>query len=225
MDKPITREEHGQLRAGRITGSIVQRLMTSSRGAWNRIAYDLRNPKPFFELEDTPNMPDALAWGQRHERMAAGEFWDRHPEYDVHDPKFIHWHDPTDRLRVRHFGYSPDKMLSRAGCDTRIGGLEIKCPWDGAIHVENIKCGRVPDRYRWQILWGMRVSALDEWWFVTFDPRVQDPDWRYHEIRVHPSPAEIQKMDATVSEFLDGFTMGVDFAPANPTAADFDKWF
>jgi hypothetical protein len=221
----ITREQQGALRAGRITGTAAQRIMTGSRSSWNKIAEDLRNPRPFYNVEDSPNMPEQLAWGQRTERQAAGYFWDRHPEYDVLDPKFIYWHDPSDLHRLRHFGFSPDRMLSRAGFDTPIAGLELKCPFDGEVHAATIKGRALPLAYKWQIYHGLYVSNLPEWWFVSFDPRVEDETWRYFELRIIPDPADMQKLRDTLNEFLDGYTMGETFSPRNATAKDFAKWF
>lgn len=221
----ITRAEHGALRAGRITGSIAQQIMTSSRTSWNRIAGELRNPKPFFSLENTPNMPAPLAWGQTYEKQAAAQFWDRHPEYDVWDPRFIHWHDAADRVRIRHFGYSPDRLISRAGFDTPIGGIETKCPYDQQVHIEVVRGRCVPVWAKWQVLHGMWVSDLPEWWFVSFDPRVEDEGWRYFECRVIPDPRDVAKLRSTLDEFLQGFLMGERFTPLNPTAADLERMF
>ncbi len=221
----INREEHGALRVGRITGSIAQRIMTSSRSSWNTIARDLRNPRPFYSLEDTPNMPAQLAWGQTYERQAAAQFWERHPDYDVWDPKFIHWWDATDRVRVRYFGYSPDRLISRAGFDTPIGGLETKCPYDQAVHMGVVRARCVPVWAKWQIYHGINVSGLSDWWFISFDPRVEDEGWRYFECRVIPDPRDMEKLRTTLDEFLHGFTMGERFTPLDPKAADLDRMF
>jgi hypothetical protein len=221
----ITRDEHAALRAGRITGSIAQRIMTSSRSAWNTIARDLRNPRPFYDVENTPNMPAPLAWGQTHERQAAGEFWFRHPEFDVHDPKFMHWHDPTDTFRVRHYGFSPDRSLSRAGYDTPTSGLEIKCPYDGEEHVETIKGRCLPLKYKWQVYMGMYVSGFEDWWFTSFDPRVTEPQWRSFDLHIVPDHRDMEQLAATLSEFLEGFLAGETFAPASLQAQDLDKMF
>ena len=221
----ISREQHGALRAGRITGSIAQRIMTSSRSSWNTIARDLRNPRPFYSLDDTPNMPEPLAWGQRHEPMAAGEFWDRHPEYDVLDPKFIRWHDEADTVRHAYFGYSPDRLLARAASDALVGGLETKCPFDQQVHIDVVRSACVPVWAMWQVYHGMYVSDLTEWWFVSFDPRVQDPEWRYFECPVRPHPRDMERLRTTLDEFLHGFTMGERFTPLDPSAADLDRMF
>lgn len=221
----LSREEHGALRAGRITGSAAQRIMTSSRTAWNTIAKDLRNPRPFYSVEDTPNMPAPLAWGQIHEKQAAGRFWDSHPEYDIWDPKFLYWHDATDRIRVRHLGYSPDRLLSRAGFDTPMGGLELKCPYDGAVHLEVVRNRCVPEWCKWQILHGMWVSDLDDWWFVSFDPRVEAEGYNYFECRVIPSDRDMARLRSTINEFMEGFIAGERFTPREPSAADLDRMF
>jgi hypothetical protein len=221
----ISRDQHAALRAGKITGSVAQRIMTSSRSSWNTIARDIRNPRPFYSLDDTPNMPDPLAWGQRHEQMAAGEFWDRHPEYDVLDPRFIPWNDPSDTVRLQHFGYSPDRLLATAGSETPVGGLETKCPFDEQVHVQVVRSQCVPIWAMWQVYHGIYVSGLDDWWFVSFDPRVQDDGWRYFECRVIPHPRDMERLRTTLDEFLHGFTMGERFTPLNPKAADFDRMF
>lgn len=222
----ITRDQQAALRAGRITGSIAQRIMTSSRSAWNTIVRDLNNPRPFYALEDTPNMPEPLAWGQQYERQAAGEFWFRHPEYDVQNPVFLHWHDPTDVVRVRHFGFSPDRLLSRAGFDTPVAGLELKCPYDSAEHAATIRAGKVLAlKYKWQTYHGMYVSALPEWWQVSFDPRVQDEGWRYWELRVIPDPREMKQLADTLDEFLQGYLAGETFGPVSLDAKTLDSMF
>lgn len=222
----ITRTQQAALRTGRITGSIAQRIMqAANRSTWNTIAADLRKPKPFYHVDDTPNMPAPLAWGQTHERQAAGHFWDRHPEFDVHDPRFLHWHDPTNLAYVRHYGFSPDRMLSNAGFDELVAGLELKCPYDGAEHVDTIKGKYLPLDYKWQIYHGLYVSDLPEWWLVSFDPRVQDDSWRYFELRVIPDRRDMHKLAATLDEFLQGYTMGQEFAPRSATAKDFHEWF
>lgn len=221
----ITRDQHAALRTGRITGSIAQRIMTSSRSAWNTIARDLNNPRPFYSIENTPNMPEPLAWGQTHERQAASEFWFRHPEYDVQDPKFLHWHDPGSTFHVRHFGFSPDRMLSRAGFDTPRAGLEIKCPFDGAEHVATIKAGYLPHKYKWQVNHGLWVSNLPEWWFVSYDPRVQAEEWRYYELRIVPDPRELDTLARTLTEFLEGYLAGEKFGPRTLDAKTLNNMF
>lgn len=221
----MERSEQAKLRAGRITGSIAQRIMTSSRTAWNTIAKDLREPQKFYGVEDTPNMPEPLAWGQRQERAAVGHFWEHHPEYDVHHPTFLHWHDPSMLQHVRHYAVSPDRMLSSAGFDTYVAGLEAKCPFDPDVHAAILRTRGVPDWCFWQIYHGMFVSGLTEWWFVSFDPRPAHPEARYFECRVRADPKHLTKLATTLDEFLQGYTSGETFVAEAPKAQDFARWF
>lgn len=223
----MNREEQGQARAGRISGTIAQRIMTAaSRQTWNTIAEDLRNPRPFYDPDDTPNMPEQLRWGHEHEHEAAGQFWMRHPEFDVHNPRFLHWHDPTQANMVRHYCVSPDRMLTLPGHDTSwIAGLEIKCPFDAGVHAEVIRNKAVPDWCIWQIYHGMFVSGLTRWFFVCYDPRPRLEAARYFELEVPYEPQRMTRLISTLSEFLDGYTSGETFRPLSYTAADFDRMF
>lgn len=223
----ITREEHGELRAGRITGSIAQRIMDAvHRTTWNTIARDLRNPRPFYGVEDTPNMPEPLRWGQLREPQAAAHFWELHPEYDIHHVPFLHWHNPADRERHKWLGFSPDRMLTLPGHDsTWTSGLEIKCPWDNAIHTAVVKARTVPDWCIWQIYHGMWVTGLSRWWFVCFDPRPEAPEWRYFDCEVIAEEARMRKLTTTIDEFLESYSMGEEFKPRTLKAADFARLF
>lgn len=221
------REEQARERAGRITGTAAQRIMTAvHRTTWNTIAHDLRNPRPFYEAGDTPNMPEPLRWGQLREPQAAAHFWERHPEFDVHQVPFLHWHDPTMRERHRWLGFSPDRMLTAPGHDrTWVAGLEIKCPFDNAVHTEVVKSGAVPDWCIWQIYHGMYVSGLRRWWFVCFDPRPEAPEWRYFEREVVADHATMHKLAVTLDEFLESYSMGEEFKPRSLKAADYARMF
>lgn len=223
MTQIITREDHAKARVGMLTGSRIQRIMTGGPRVWNSVAKEMRNPPRFWSLEDAPNMPPPLAWGQTHEPQAAAMFWDRHPEYEVRDPKFLRYHDKTPELFARHLGYSPDRVLVRKG--RLVGLLETKCPYDGEIHVATIQAGILPEWCRWQVYGGLLVSGFGEAWFVCWDPRAQDPDWRYFELRIVPDPALLERTRTTCLRFLEGFTAGVTFQHEGRLAARYEQMF
>lgn len=218
----MNREEHGKAREGRLTGSLVQRLMVGSWKVWNSVAKEMRNPRPFFHADDTPNMPAPLKWGQQNESEAAANFWERHPEFEIADPKFVPY--TGDRPLFREYvGVSPDRVLLRDGAI--VSGLEIKCPWDGEVHVATVKAGVVPASCRWQVYHEMLVTGVSEWWFLSYDPRAADPDWRYFELRVTADADAMAQLERTLAEFLEGYTSGQEFAPRAKTAADFELMF
>lgn len=219
----ITREQHGELRAGRITGQTAQRIMVAkNRATWNTIAAELRDPKPFYDVD--ASTPEPLAWGHRHEPMAAGAFFFNHPEYEVRNPRFMHWHDVTQAQMFRHFGVSPDRMLTLADRLDWVAGLEIKSPYDSDVHAATVRLGRVPDTAIWQCYHGMFVTGLTDWWFVSFDPRCST-EARYFEYRIPFEQWRMDQLRRTLMEFLDGYLSGEHFAPRSYDAAAFDRMF
>lgn len=222
----LTRAEHASARGGRLTGSLVQRLMTGGPKVWNSIAREMRDPPPFYSLDDAPNMPEPLRWGQEHEPQAAAMFWDRHPEYDMVDPKFLPYEGDDSSLFRQYLGYSPDRMLHRGG--VCVAGLETKCPWQGEVHVETVRAAVLPDWARWQVYHGLLVTGLTQWWFVSWDPRATDREWRYFELLVIPDARLLQRVRQRVTEFLEGYTAGIDFTEKRSgadLAARYSKMF
>lgn len=205
----LTREAHGKAREGRLTGSLVQRLMVGGPKVWNSIAHEMRHPKPFFGLDDAPGMPEPLRWGQEHEPQAAAQFWDRHPEYEMEDPRFLTYEVGDSPLFAQYLAYSPDRMLTRGGA--RFAGLETKCPFDGEVHVATVKAGIVPVWALWQCYHGMLVAGLSHWWFACWDPRCTEPAWRYFEKLIIVDARVMSTLRARLTQFLEGYTAGIDF--------------
>lgn len=184
----MDRSEHGKAREGRLTSSLAVRLMAGYPNparplkSWNTLLRDIRNPRPFFDLG--PNTPAPLAWGTTHEPRAAAVFWDRHPEFDVHDPRFVRYHDPDHPLLYPYAGDSPDRMISLAGSAEWIAPLELKCPYQQEIHWGYLKARKIPAEYKAQCYWHMMVTGLPQVYFASYDPRMTDPDHQYFEILV-----------------------------------------
>lgn len=217
----MDRTEHGQARSGRLTGSMAHDLMHGSWRAWNTLLENIRNPRPFYGLEDAPNMPAPLAWGQTHEREAAGKFWELHPELEVHDPRFLRYHDKDHHLRYERLGVSPDRMLSPAGQDGYTEGLEIKCPYQQAIFYEYANANYVPQIYKAQCYFGMLVSGLTTWRFFAYDPRTKEN----YEVQLISSPSYLDLMEAKVDEFLEVLDSGETFTAPEGNAKNFEDMF
>lgn len=64
-------------------------------------------------------------------------------------------------------GASPDGLI---GLD---GGIEVKCPYNTAIHLNNALTKEVPSEYYAQIQGQIWVCGLDWVDFVSFDPRIE----------------------------------------------------
>jgi hypothetical protein len=219
----VNREDHGKARAGKLTGSLVQRLMTGGYRAWNSIAREMREPRPFYGVEDSPNMPAALAWGQNNEDTAIALFWERHPEYDVENPRFVAYTGDGAQLWRDYLAVSPDRVLAVDG--KPVSGVEIKCPFNGEIHVKTVRAGVVPDTCIWQVYHEMLVLEVDHWWFTSFDPRATDPEWQYFELEVRRNADRMDRMTATINRFLETFVTGEKFEPETRTAKRYAEMF
>lgn len=61
-------------------------------------------------------------------------------------------------------GISPDGMTDK-------WGLEIKCPFTSAVHINTLLDGFVNPEYLTQVQYSMWVSGFERWDFASFDPR------------------------------------------------------
>lgn len=66
-------------------------------------------------------------------------------------------------------GGSPDGIAKLEGKIHRI--LEIKCPYNGGNHIENLRRGTIAEQYYYQLLGNMLVTGAEYGDFVTYDPR------------------------------------------------------
>ncbi|MEE9574695.1 MAG: YqaJ viral recombinase family protein, partial [Gammaproteobacteria bacterium] len=101
--------EHEQARHKRITGSRIAKIITGGPAAWDTLSAMLHAPEPekFFDIENTPNMPEQMKRGHEYEPMARGEFFMRHDEYEVEQPDFCVPGDDVDEDLREWIGVSP----------------------------------------------------------------------------------------------------------------------
>jgi len=219
----MTPEEHAQVRASRITGTRVKKVMTGNSTTLNNLADTMRKAEPKLLGQGGTA---ALDWGVDHEDQAAYRFWEKHPEYQIADPKWCYWHDPQDRIHHDHCGYSTDRLLTYKHNGTALSvPLEIKCPFNPDIHQAYIKAGCVPEEYKYQVAWGMAVTNSDCAWFVSFDPREKSDEYGWFELCVKRDHAFEAQIIERVNRFLESYTMGDDFRPTTPTAQKYKEMF
>lgn len=83
-------------------------------------------------------------------------------------------------------GGTPDGLVGADGC------IEIKCPYDPAVHIETMLSKAVPSDYEWQVLGHLLVTGRQWCDFVSFDPRIPETDKRrLVRIRVERSESRI----------------------------------
>jgi len=87
--------------------------------------------------------------------------------------------------------------------------LEIKCPYNSAIHLKNFtiydadNLKALHPEYYWQMQLGMIASELDKGYFVSYDPRMpQGKEIHIAEIERHLVQDEIDEKLNAAAELL-----------------------
>ena len=171
---PHGSEEWYQVRSGKFTPSELHRLMTEpktkseiiSEGAKTYIkekiaetlTVDISNDKMF-------KGNDATEWGSSYENEAIEVFSD-YNNVQILPSGFIEYDE--------NFGGTPDGI-----CEDGSFGIEVKCPYNIAIHLDNLLLDsesfkKYRKEYYWQIQGYSLITGIEDWYFVSYDPRQVD---------------------------------------------------
>ena len=129
---------------------------------------------------------DAMAYGTANEQTARTAFEVAHNVF-VDQVAFV------DHPTIPNFGCSPDGIVGDSL-------LEIKCPYQSAIHWSYFKDG-CPSKYYTQIQAQMSCTGAKSVWFVSFDPRMPARSQLYIE-EVMREEEFIKKLEDEVKQFL-----------------------
>lgn len=99
-------------------------------------------------------------------------------------------------------GISPDGLI---GDD---GGIEIKCPYQSAIHLETLRFG-MPQEHMAQVQGAMWITGRQWWDFVSYDPRFPAPLQLFIK-RINRDEIYIAKLEAEITTFLADVDAGVN---------------
>ncbi len=216
----ITHEAHGEMRKGKLSGSMARDLMSGNYRTWNRMLKELRDPPPFYGVG--PNTPAPLKWGKQHEDRALAIWWDRHPTVDLLNPVCVAYRG-DDPLWQRHVVTSPDRVIYDPRAGRVILGLEAKCPYtEGRMAAWITKGGCPPEHYD-QCAFGTLVTGLP-WVFVAYDPRMAEGN-EFFEVRVEVPQSYLDEMFEKGTRFLQMLESGGEFQPTTRQAAKLKEMF
>jgi hypothetical protein len=91
-------------------------------------------------------------------------------------------------------GCSPDGLVDWDGL------IEIKCPYNSAVHIETLLNG-MPTHHTAQVQGQMWITGRDWCDFVSFDPRMPEA-LQLHVQRITRDPGFIADLEAKVTSFL-----------------------
>jgi putative phage-type endonuclease len=128
----------------------------------------------------------AMTWGTEQE-PAARAAYERVTGISVEETGFVA-HD------VLLAGCSPDGLVDWDGL------IEIKCPFNSAVHIETLLNG-MPDDHRAQVQGQMWITGRQWCDFVSYDPRMPEP-LQLHVQRIQRDPSFIADLEARITSFL-----------------------
>jgi len=128
----------------------------------------------------------AMTWGTEQE-PAARAAYERVTGTSVEETGFVA-HD------VLLAGCSPDGLVDWDGL------VEIKCPWNTAVHIETLLNG-MPTEHIPQLQGQMWITGRQWCDFVSYDPRMP-AELQLHVQRINRDPAYVADLERRVTEFL-----------------------
>jgi predicted phage-related endonuclease len=151
-------------RAGKATASRVKDVVSKLRnGAPAKARDDYMWELVIERITGSPSdhfTNAAMMWGIENEMAAR-------MAYEAHSGAMVEAAGLVLHPTIPNCGGSPDGLI---GDD---GGLEIKCPFNSAIHLRTVLDG-MPEDHVYQVQGNMAVTGRAWWDFVSFDPRLPD---------------------------------------------------
>lgn len=161
-------------RSGKFTPSELHKLMTEPKSkadilSVGAITY-IKEKIAETLIENLPNENEftnaATAWGNSYEDEAINLFSDQ-SDTEIIKPGFIDCND--------FFGGTPDGIAADGSF-----GIEVKCPYNPTIHLDNLVLDpmdfpKARKEYYYQIQGYALLTGIKDWYFISYDPRQQDP--------------------------------------------------
>ena len=180
----VKREEWLRKRLGKITCSKFGDLMGSGRSKealFSQTGYSYLRRIVAERLGSWYSVSArAMDWGNENESKAIAEYAKRF-EWDVDSTPFQFFQYTDD------IGGTPDGLVGGRGC------VEVKCPFDPAVHVNTLLTKEVPSEYEWQVVGHLLVTGRNWCDFISFDPRIEGKH-RLCVVRVERNEVRIEMM-------------------------------
>jgi hypothetical protein len=176
-------------RLGKFTASEIHKLMKSGRSSYfgqGALTYIKSKVAEIITGERTPDASsNAIEYGRSMEPEAFEVFKGLRPDLDpqhfgIAVPQFFPFGDFA--------GGSPDGVTNDNGI------IEIKCPYNSTNHIEHLLLNSSKDllevcpEYYYQIQSNLLFSDSSHCYFISYDPRVIDFDFRIKVLKVEKEP-------------------------------------
>ncbi len=160
-------------RSGKFTPSELHKLMTEPKNKADLLSVGaltyIKEKVAETLIENLQNENEftnaAMAWGNSYEDEAISLFADM-ADKEIIKPGFIELSD--------YFGGTPDGVAADGSF-----GIEVKCPYNATIHLDNLVLDpldfeKARKEYFYQIQGYALLTGIEDWYFISYDPRQQD---------------------------------------------------
>jgi hypothetical protein len=186
-------------RLGKITGSRFGEVnkLKVARGGKQKGDWSLTSETYLYEIlsEYSTGLPakdftsKATDWGIKNEPLAIAAY-EKLRGVEVEKLGF--------QQLTKYIGCTVDGKVKRHN-----GVIEVKCPFNSAVHIRNIDKDIVPDDYLPQVLGHLLVTKADWCDFISYDPRAKLERNKIHVVRIEREKVihEINELEETLREF------------------------
>lgn len=175
----------GKCSASRLNDALA---MTKTGEGSGRIGYRLELVTERLTGQKTESYTNSyMQWGTEQEPFAREAYEKLKSEFVV-ETGFI------DHPFIKMSGASPDGLVGEQGL------IEIKCP-ASTTHISYLSDGKVPAKYKRQMIWQLACTGRKWCDFVSFDPRLPE-NLQLFVVRYEPTQDEITDVENEVTEFL-----------------------
>lgn len=175
--------EPGEIwKSGPRKGQLKQPVSSAARDKkMLSLAFERTSRKPVHEIFGA-----ALTWGTEVESYALSAF-------EVATGLVIQPASFVTHPDYPFIGSSADGFIGKDG------GIECKCPHDEAVHIRTILEG-MPEQHMAQVQGAMFVTGRKWWYFISYDPRAEEPFRLYYE-RVERDDEYIERLKNGLLKF------------------------
>jgi putative phage-type endonuclease len=142
----------------------------------------------------------AMAWGNENEPAARRAYVFEHEVEVTEVGMVLH-------PRLLHTHASPDGLVTTK--EGEVGLLEIKCPFQTAVHLVALRNGEIRGEYFTQMQWQLACSGLPWCDFVSFDPRLPEPMQLFVK-RFEREDTYIENLESEATLFLEDLDTAVE---------------
>ncbi len=178
-------EEWQKQRCGKFTASRIKNINAKEKKgkALNATLTEILTERLTGKVKNNFTS-QAMQWGIDNEPHAI-------IAYENETGEFVVGTGFTPHPTIAMSGASPDGLVGDDGL------IEVKCP-TSETHTNTLITAEIPSEYIPQITWQLACTGRKWCDFVSYDPRMQDPNLQLKIIRVHADDLEIEELEEEV---------------------------